>query len=277
LVLLVVLTFLQGNQGWDIMSGLEAFGNTFCADGGGLKYWSTGPEQNTGGYPCGCSQQQDGSWTWCGYDYECAGYYTSTGQMYYYDITQTSATPYIVTAYYDNNSSTTDTIIFTKSQSSTNTYSWTFSCTFTVGETISVTAGIPDICQVNDQFSESLSLTSSETQTGSDTKSWSITENINIPPYSTVRVDSIITMAQYNALYTMPINFNQNTYGNIWCYSTVNGHYEWFIPPAYFLNASFGNGIVCNGGSCNITGAFLGIQGINLFVNKTQCPLGVQC
>jgi len=276
LLLLLVIT-PELTRSWDPMQALQAFGNTYCSSGGGLKYWSTGPEYSSGGYPCDCLQQAGGNWTWCGYPYMCVGYFLTTSPLYYTNIVQTSGTPFIFTSYFDNDSNVTDQIDFVKSESTSNSYSWTFSESFTVGFSVSVDAGIPFICETHDDFSMELSLNETKTQTGSDSKSWDVSEQIGIPPMSTVRVDLVITSGNFNADFTNAITFDPNSYGDIWCYDTVSGHYEWFIPPSTFLDGNFGNGIYCNNGSCNVTGTFTAIQGISVFVNVTQCALYQHC
>jgi len=190
---------------------------------------------------------------------------------------QTSGTPFIYEQWFNNNSSLSDSTIFSYTHSVENSYSWTFTDTFTIGYSVSVTAGLPEVCQVNDDFSMSISLSDSETQSGSDTQTWSVSQTINIPPFSTIRAEMIVSTGQFNGEYTTTLTLDPNTFGSIWCNGPVNGHYQWWVPPPDFLDGNFGNNVVCSSGSCNITGVFSGIQGISVSVNVTQCPLNVQC
>jgi hypothetical protein len=264
-------------QSFDPMDALQAFGNTYCAQGGGLKYWSTGPEYNAEGYPCSCQQQAWGNWTWCGFEYECVGYYMNTFPLSYSNIQEQPSPPFVFTSYFDNNSTFNDTIAFSRNVSTTNSYHWSVTESFTVGYDLEVTAGLPGICEARDNFYMRIGLNSTQEQSGSDSQSWGVSEQIGVPANSTVRVDIMISSAQYSADFTMQANFDPDSYGNIWCTDTVNSHYEWFIPPGDFLDGEYGAGVTCNTGSCNITGAFTGLQGISVFVNVTQCALGQRC
>jgi len=273
----VILLFLAScANSFDPMQALQAFGNTYCQPGGGLKYYATGTEYSSSGYPCTCELFEGGNYTWCNFPYECVGHFGTPYPPSYYNILQVPSQPFIFTEYFTNNSTANSTIDFTKSESTSNSYSWTLSEGFYIGEKLDVTAGLPGICEVHDQFDFGLSLNSTQTQTGSDTQNWGVSEQIGIPPKSTVRVEVVIATASTSADFTTMVTFDPNSYGDIWCYNTVNSHYEWFIPAGSFLDGTF-SGAVCNSGSCNITGSFTGLQGVQVFVNVTQCPLGVQC
>jgi len=273
-----IILLSHSSFAFDIMQGLQAYGNTFCESGGGLKYWATGPEySSTSGYPCQCNEIAGGNWTWCNYPYMCAGYFVQTSGLYYYNIVETSQTPFIFTEYFDNNSTEEDTIIFTRTESTSATYTWQFTDSFTVGYQLSITAGIPGICETHDQFSMSLNLGETITQQGTNTQQWEVSQTIGVPPESTVRVDVVVAQAKFNCDYTNAITLDPFSFGDIWCNDQVNSHYEWFIPPEDFLLGNFGNDVYCYGGACNITGSFTGVQGVSVFVNVTQCPLYVHC
>jgi len=276
--LVVVSVLLIGSVlSFDPMQALQAYGNTYCSPGGGLKYWSTGTEYNNpSGYPCPCQEIEGGNHTWCSFPYECVGYFVVATTPYYYDIQQAPSRPFIFTEYFDNNSTASSTINFEKSESTTNSYSWTFSEGIFIGESLDVTAGLPGICEVHDQFEMNLYMNETETQSGSDTQNWGVSETIGVPPMSTIRVDVVISTTSTTADFTTQATFDPNSYGNIWCYNQVDGHFEWFISPGDFLDGTFG-GAVCDYGACNVTGVFTGLQGVSVFVNVTQCPLGNHC
>jgi len=280
LVLLVVfLVFLSSHlvSSFDPMQALQAYGNTYCAPGGGLSWFSTGTEYNDpDGYPCLCQEIEGGNHTWCSYPYECVGYFVTTLTPYYYNIQQSPSPPFVFTEYFDNNSTAGSKIYFSKSESTTNSYSWTLSEGIFIGESLSVTAGLPGVCEVHDQFTFNMYMNETQTQTGSDTQNWDVSEEIGVPPMSTVRVDVIVSTAQTSADFTTQATFDPNSYGNIWCANQVNSHYEWFVPPSFFLDGTF-SGAVCNDGACNITGVFTGLQGLSVYVNVTQCPLDDHC
>jgi hypothetical protein len=275
-VVLVLVSLVHVKATFDPMNALQAYGNTFCGSVG-LSYFSTGTEYNVNsGYPCMCQVYEGGNWTWCGYPYMCVGHFAVPSSPSYYNIQQTPGDPFIFTEYFNNNSTANNSFNFQRSESTSNSYTWSNSESIYIGESLSVTAGLPGICEVHDQFEFDLSLNTTETQTGSDTQNWSVSETIGIPAESTVRVDVVIATTSTNCDFTAQVTFNPNAYGNIWCNNVVNGHYEWFIGAGSFLEGTFG-GAVCNYGACNVTGTFTALQGVTVYVNVTQCPLGVEC
>jgi len=276
---LVVCSVLVAAQ-FDPMIPLQSIGNLVCQNQAGstLEYWGTGSEYNdqTGFQGCSCNQAPNGTWMWCPYwALPCVGYSATTSPPSYFNIQQTPAPPFVFTSYFNNNSTETDQIQFSRSETTSNSYSWSITESVTVGVTISVEAGIPGICEANDQFSMSLDMSSTQTQTGTDTKSWSVEETINVPPHSTIRVDILVGAGQFSADFTTAINFIPNSAGMFSCQGSDRIFYVVF--PSDFLSYGSGPGVSCGYTSCNTTGSFSGLQGINVQVNVTQCQLGIEC
>jgi len=73
---------------------------------------------------------------------------------------------------------------FSKTESASNTYSWSFSQTIEDSISVSVKVDIPEICEVHDEFSTTISTSTTETQSDSHSKSWSVEQGLNSPPAS---------------------------------------------------------------------------------------------
>ena len=62
-------------------------------------------------------------------------------------------------------------------ESVTNTYEWSWSQTLSISNSLTVSAGLPGICDVSVHITVSITTTNGLTQTASTTKTWSATEN----------------------------------------------------------------------------------------------------
>jgi hypothetical protein len=249
----------------DIAAAMEAEANSYCAPGGGSSQYGTGPYCEDGCNKCTCNKQADGSYTWCGYPYQCVGYTWGQLNISYGAYTTQPGEPFIISEIFNNSLSVPQQFTFSKEASYTNEYSWTFSTTISDSMTVSVEAGLPEICSVSDSFTASIDVTSSSTQTETHEDSWSVSQTFTVPAETTVKATMTISTAQYNMPYTSWLQFQG--YGYTWCNSQVQGHYCWFIPPSYWLNSG---GCYSSDGAdaiCPFSGTFYGLQGVQAQVS----------
>jgi len=267
-----------GTGSVNVAAALYSFATRYCAPGGGVSQYGTGPYCQDSCSNCPCQNTSQNSQIWCGYPYQCVGYDWSLTNITYQSGTSKPGIPFIFTEYFDNYLNISQNSQFSRSESTSNTYSWTFSQTVEDSMSVSVTVPIPDICEIHDSFSASISMTTTDTQTKSDSKNWSVSESITIPPRSTIKVQMEVNTQTYQIPYTADLVFSG--YGMTWCKNKVNGHWCWFIPPISFLNTT---GCVPYGNPdqgdavCSFAGTFYGTQGVQVFVNVTRCPLGDHC
>eukprot|EP00998_Keelungia_sp_KM082_P005934 NODE_2216_length_1111_cov_51.555894_g2198_i0.p1 GENE.NODE_2216_length_1111_cov_51.555894_g2198_i0~~NODE_2216_length_1111_cov_51.555894_g2198_i0.p1 ORF type:complete len:313 (-),score=62.63 NODE_2216_length_1111_cov_51.555894_g2198_i0:92-1030(-) len=231
---------------------------------------------------CGGCDEKDGNtcqhvsdnYFWCNYDqYLCMSKYVSNDNQQYSDLQKSINTKdWVFQEYFDNYNNETQTSTFARAEKLDNSYSWTFSTTVGVSNTLSITAKIPDLFSATESFTLTVDRTSTQAQTHTEEKSWSVSQEIKIPPRSTVKatftVEKMIVSGQYQATMKLP------NYAKLWCNDRVNGHYEWFMTADDFLSSAYES---CSGNTCNIGGPFTGWQGVSSWVNVTHCPLGVHC
>jgi len=257
---------------------ITQWGNSWCQNGGSsMSEVSTGPWSSDPSPRCGC---RIGENTWCTYQdygYKCMGYDTAITGINYDNATASQATPFIFEEWFDNGANSSSVSTFSHTEAIDNIYSVTMSATVAASWSMSFSVGIPDICQVNDQFSINISVTDSHTQTTTHSVSWSVSEQITIPPLSTIHAVMTVSKMSYNAPFRAAVNFDG--VGMTWCNNQVNGHWLWFPQPSdlFSVGAFPCENNADNSANCNLNGTFVGLQGVEVHVNVTQCPLNTRC
>jgi len=261
----------------DVPAAFYTFAANYCAPGGGVDQYGTGPFCSSSCSNCPCQETGGGSYNWCGYPYPCVGYDYVLSNFAYSVGSEQPGQPFVFVEYFDNYLNESQTTQFSDTQSTSNSYSWTFSRTLQDSLTISIDVGIPDVCEMHDSFSTSISMTTTEEQTKTDTKSWTVSQTITIPPLTTVKAEMIINTATFNIPYTADITMSG--YAMTWCKGQVNHHWCWFIPPPYWLSSVSGckNSDGGNATTCSFSGAFAASQGVTADVSVSKCALGVHC
>mmetsp|Transcript_37228 Transcript_37228/g.100669 ORF Transcript_37228/g.100669 Transcript_37228/m.100669 type:complete len:336 (+) Transcript_37228:116-1123(+) len=217
-------------------------------------------------------QQTGSTYYWCNYDqYLCMTKYASnTNEVYSNVATQTSDNDWVFTQFYDNGLDVDQTSKFTRSESKTDSASWSLSSTVDVGYELDITVKVPLEFDSTEKFTTELSTTTTSTETSTSTQSWSAEQDITIPAQSTVKLTWIITKETVTGDYSADVNMPY--YAKVWCNSQTNDHYEWFVPAENFLPAAYPG--TCTGSTCSISGPFTGIKGVGSFVTLQQCDLG---
>lgn len=218
----------------------------------------------------GCSETQEKScvgqedtWYWCNYpEYRCMSKYVTQLEGNYTDIhVESSSDPWVFEGWLDNDSNQTQTMHYSRTEKTTTTYQWSFTSTVEIGYAYSITIKVPLVMDETESFSFKWTSTDSKSTTKTTDKSWSIIQDVVVPPKSTMKLSTIIKKAKYTGRYNahMKLPF----YAKLWCHGKVHDHYEWFNNASDFLN--------CN--PCNVGGPFTGWQGVNMQTSLKQCPL----
>mmetsp|Transcript_4123 Transcript_4123/g.6579 ORF Transcript_4123/g.6579 Transcript_4123/m.6579 type:complete len:182 (+) Transcript_4123:622-1167(+) len=175
-----------------------------------------------------------------------------TGQSYSNIKTQKSTTDWVFTEYFDNGLKTTQTSTFSREETVDNSYSWSLSTSVDLGFSMTVKAGIPDVMEASATTTFDIKTEESQSQSNSVTKKWSVNQQIQIPPHSTVKVQWVITKQTVTGDFkgTMKLPY----YSKLWCAAKTNGHYEWFVPAPNYLPQAYPG--ACVGDECYISGPF---------------------
>jgi hypothetical protein len=160
----------------------------------------------------------------------------------------------VFTHYIDNFGDSPQTGSYQFSESVQNSYSWSWSSTVSISNTLTVDVGLPDICTIHDAITMSVSTTQGETFSKSTTKTWSTTLNYNVAGKQRIRLDYIVSRVNYIVPFTMSVEFGgQVAY---WCSNQVDGHWFWMPSVAEILQGQSN----CSGNVCTLDGVFTGMQ-----------------
>lgn len=181
--------------------------------------------------------------------------------------------------WYDNGSSVQNQQTFTKTATSTQTFTWSITEALSIGVTISATEGVPSVASSTQSITATLSLSSTQGQTVTNTQTWSVNSIVNVPPNSSIKADMIISQENYDINFTQDVKMSG--YVAIWNNDKVNGHWLWFIPISSVFQDCVDNNIIDTTGYTNLgnavsvqaSGVFTGSQGVSVGVSVNEYPL----
>lgn len=222
-------------------------------------------ESDNGGFPevGGCDessgntcQESGGLYHWCNYSqYKCMSKYSGQeGYVTYSNMLSTAAPPQIVQYTWDNAQSTDDTFTFDKSYTSSHTQSISTTYGFNIGESLEISASVPDIMSVKETFSWSFDWHETDTDSETTTDEFSWNESITNKANTTTLLQVTISQESYSGEWQAEIGLPY--YAKIWCNDKTNDHYEWFIPAGNFMGAGpyYGSGSFTGGAGTKIEG-----------------------
>lgn len=189
--------------------------------------------------------------------------------------------------WYDNNTDADQQIVFKKSQTTTESFTWKMTESLEVGVEVGTTVGVPDVASASAKLNIKIGLASEQSGTTGGEQSWEVETPISIPARSSVKADMVIASDSYNIGYTASL-FLQG-YVAIWYNDRINGHFLWFAPITQVLSECQNNmaaiGLTtddlagysfANGGIlAQSRGVFTGSQGISVAVAVNQYPVRI--
>jgi hypothetical protein len=181
---------------------------------------------------------------------------------------------------FNNNSQVQNQQSLVETETSTQAFTWSITEAISIGVEISATEGVPAVASSTQKVTVTLSFSSTQSKTITNTQTWSVNTIVNIPAYSSIKADIVIGTQSYDINFTASVMLNG--YVAIWNNDKVNGHWLWFIPITQVFSDCNANNIIDTSGysflgggiSTTAKGVFTGSQGINVVVNTIQSPLG---
>jgi len=182
--------------------------------------------------------------------------------------------------WFNNDTKIQNQQILKKTETSTQSFTWSITEALSIGVEISATEGVPAVASSTQKVTVDLSLSSTQSKTKTQSQSWEVDTIINIPASSSIKADIVIGTQSYDIKFTAAVNLHGNV--AIWNNDKVNGHWLWFIPITSVLADCVAHNIIDTTGytqvgggiSTKAKGVFSGSQGINVVVNTKQYPLG---
>ena len=165
----------------------HAYGH--CGDGN-VDAWSTGT--SSAGDDADALTCENGAWK--GFtQFACLDSLTTPVDIVYGTVLEKSASPSDVHTFEDDNCESSSVVhrTFTQSVSTSNTYSWSNTVGLEVSNTIDVTAGVPEVCQVKDSFTIKLDVSSTTSNSQTKVDSDDIQTSYDIPAHSKMNFEVI--------------------------------------------------------------------------------------
>jgi hypothetical protein len=186
---------------------------------------------------------------------------------------------------YNNGSSVAQTEILERSYTSTDEFTWSITESLSIGVQVTVGASIPDFLQIQDQYSVTLSLSSTQGQTKTNSRTWTVNTTLTIPPESSLNCEVLIKSQPHNVNFTATVNLLG--FVAIWFKDQValgapgDLHWLWFVPitsvfsdfASHNLGDISGYRIVGNGVLASSTGVFTSKEGLEITVSTSPSPL----
>ena len=181
--------------------------------------------------------------------------------------------------WYDNGTTVQQQETFSETKSTTQAFSWSITESLSIGVEVSATEGVPNVASATEKVTVTLSLSSTQGQSTSNTQSWTVNTPINVPANSSVKADMIISTQSYDVDFTEDVLLQGSV--AIWHKDKVNGHWLWFIPVESVFQDCLNNNIidtsgysiVAGGVTTQAKGTFTGSQGVSVGVTANQYVL----
>lgn len=181
--------------------------------------------------------------------------------------------------WYDNGTTLQQSNTFQEAQTSTQSFTWSITEALSVGVEISATEGVPAVASSSQKITVTLSLSSTQGATSTNSQAWQVNSPIQVPPNSSVKADMVISTQSYDVNFTASVLLQG--YVAIWNNDKVNGHWLWFYPIESVFQDCLNNNIIDTTGYSVVgggvmtqsTGVFSGSQGVSVGVTATQYPL----
>jgi len=244
-----------------------------CGSAGNCEDWTTG-NQSGGSNPGRISCNSGGQFCAGGCYAQCMDKSPDTKvvDFSYMPGTQQAPVPEAVFVHYiDNYLNITVTGNYQWQESVQTQYQWSWDVTASVSVTLDSTVGLPGECSIHDSVTASVSTTAGQSQSKTNTQTWSAQQNYEVLPQTTVKLVYIVSKTQFLVPYQQTVQFGATV--AYWCSNQVDGHDFWMPSAAYVMDQS----PWCDGDSCTFTGTFDGVQGVSDSTSYQYCDLGSRC
>jgi hypothetical protein len=170
------------------------------------------------------------------------------------------------------------------SETTTQAFQWSTTQALSVNVTVSAKVTIPAVAEVGGSVSTDMSFSTTNGATSSTSKIWTITDELSVPPNSTLSTNEVVTCQSYNAPWTatcLLTGWVAVWYNNRWAAKPNAGdHMLWFYLIENVLAAvqqealidTTGYTVVGNGVIATASGTFTGGHGINSALTTIQTP-----
>ncbi|OHD01440.1 MAG: hypothetical protein A2885_02385 [Sphingopyxis sp. RIFCSPHIGHO2_01_FULL_65_24] len=187
--------------------------------------------------------------------------------------------------WYDNDTSTQQSITFAASTSTTQTYTMSITESISLGIEMSVTVGVAGVATDTSKVSLTMSVSSTQSQSTTAQHSWSVSIPVTIPAQKSNHCIAYMDTQDFTIPWTADCRISGSV--AVWFddWIDINGgsnvHHLWFVPIGYVLDAVVANnlydttGFRADGADVigTISGTFSGSEGIDINARPEEQPL----
>ncbi|HEU5376129.1 MAG TPA: ETX/MTX2 family pore-forming toxin [Ktedonobacteraceae bacterium] len=176
-----------------------------------------------------------------------------------------------------NNTSQTQPMQIRRSESVTNSYSWSSTNGFRVGVSVSTKIKVPFIGGIDTTVETEYSYSSTETQTEERTRTWDFTQTVNVAPYTKVIALLMLQKTQPRIPYELTCSMTENLSINADVYKNGQKQFAvWYAPSvAWIIFKKPLTGFSYNGNTAYFkgSGVFTANEGIKAIIDLKEYPL----
>ncbi|WP_394829862.1 ETX/MTX2 family pore-forming toxin [Pendulispora albinea] len=165
--------------------------------------------------------------------YDRYGLSTSNGSPQYNTTTNKVSVDGVYSQTYTNNTDQQTSGDFTYSDAVTNTLSVAITEGLQIAQSESVKVGLEGLGDVSSSLTVTVNISSTQTVTNSETKTWSVHQQIPEPPHSVTKATFTVEKNTLAGSVTVPVVISGRV--AVGLNSRWNGHYFWFVPIAQLL------------------------------------------
>jgi hypothetical protein len=187
--------------------------------------------------------------------------------------------------WYDNATNLNQSITFTASSETTQTFTWSITEALSVGLELSGTAGAPGFMTTGFKETITFSFSSTQGKSTSDKQTWSVNDPVQIPAQASVHCLMVIATQSYDINWSAPCLIKG--YVAVWFDDWIDiaggsdVHHLWFVPieqvlrdvVAHNLYDTTGYADAGDGITATVRGNFSGSQGIRVDTKPVETPL----
>ncbi|XP_076032870.1 uncharacterized protein LOC143020373 [Oratosquilla oratoria] len=159
---------------------------------------------------------------------------------------------------------------FSKSTEYTDSFEWGLTSGMSCSISEQITVGIPELIGADINLEASFSLDESISVSKSKTETFSIQNEITIPPKSSLKAEWIITEHEVDIPFSADVTIQG--YIAVWYEQKIDDHWLWFYPIHFLADEYF---VYQAPGKLTFheEGRFRGVRGVEHYLNVTEVPL----
>ncbi|KIJ34445.1 hypothetical protein M422DRAFT_263400 [Sphaerobolus stellatus SS14] len=185
----------------------------------------------------------------------------------------------------DNGTNLEQTDVLHCSCATKDSLTWSITEGLKIGVEISAEMKVPEVASIGAKLSTEMSLSTTQSRTSSEDRSWGLDVNVKTPPKRSVGVQAIVTVQAYDLPFTSTVSLDG--YVAVWYNKRIDWNHDgdyhqlWFIPITEVIQDAITHNIISTEGYTilgsqvivSATGVVTGDVGISVDVKRQETDL----